>query len=413
MNKKYVTRFAVAFSSLVIYGGVLLLIPDLVGEFPFLVRFLWQYYALLGFAAILSIIGMFGEYGFSRFTLYLRIGIACLIGFTIAGNPLIPALLLLGIFLDAGFRQKTAWVVGIILTATTVLLVVILPEQLVFGVPVPGMDRDELLVFLVIIFPVAALSTGLSVMTNREMRWRLSIDRLDLAVSKLAEANLGYQGYAQDIRLRSIAEERRRISREIHDSVGYSLTNIRVMLEAASLQMPTKPEETDKLIHQSMDEASLCLEQTRKVMRLLRAREDPPVTGLSAIQRLITAFAEVSGINVVAEYGNAPVRWPIAIEKAVYRLIQEGMTNAFRHGMATEIVIYMRQDQDMFQIIVRDNGSGTGEVKEGIGIAGMRERVTALGGNLQVGPHPDGFEVKARIPISDKEGANADQNTSG
>jgi len=211
--------------------------------------------------------------------------------------------------------------------------------------------------------------------------------------------NLGYQGYAQEVRGKSIAEERLRVSREIHDTVGYSLTNIRVMLEAASLQQSDKPEETVRLINLSMEEASDCLEQTRQTMRQLRIRDEPVLSGLSAIQRLIRAFSDVSGIKVVAQYGNVPSKWPISVEKAVYRMIQEGMTNSFRHGMATEIMIYLWQDEKILRIIIKDNGSGSGEIKEGIGISGMRERITGMGGELQVSRLSDGFEVKAEIPL--------------
>lgn len=413
MNAGRCHRIAAALSSLIIYVGVILLIPNLVDKSPFLERFMWQYRILLGFSCFLVILGIFGNQSKSRLTLYFRIGIACLIGFTTGGYPLIPVLLLLGIFQEAGFRQKPSWAAGIILGSTLVLLIVIVPEQLVFGVTTQSIDRDELLVFLAFTLPSAILALGLSFMTDRERRWRDSVDRLDLAVSKLAEANLGYQGYAQEISGRSIAEERRRVSREIHDSVGYSLTNIRVMMEAASLQFSTRPEETVRLIDQSAEEASLCLEQTRQTMRQLRAREDPAISGLSAIQRLVNAFSEVSGIEVIAEFGNVPVRWPLAVEKAVYRLVQEGMTNSLRHGMATEIMIYLWQDRDALRIIVRDNGKSSGDIKEGIGISGMRERAAALGGDLQVGPRPDGFEVKARIPLSKEEMVDADQNTAG
>ncbi len=413
MNAGRRFRIATALSSLIIHAGVILLVPNIVDEFPFLERFMWQYRFLLGLSGFLVILGIFGDEGNSRFTLFLRIGITCLIGFTTGGYPLIPVLLLIAIFQEVGFHQKPPWAAGIILGSTLVILIVIVPEQLVFGVLTPSLGRNGLLIFLAFTLPSAILSMGLSFMTDRERSWRDSVDRLDLAVSKLAEANLGYQGYAQEISGRSIAEERRRVSREIHDTVGYSLTNIRVMLEAASLQLPTRPEETVRLIDQSVEEASLCLEQTRQTMRQLRAREDPTISGLSAIQRLVNAFSEVSGIKVIAEFGNISVRWPLAVEKAVYRLVQEGMTNSLRHGMATEIVIYLWQDRDALRIIVRDNGKSSGDIKEGIGISGMRERVDALGGNLQVGPGPDGFEVKAMIPLSNEEEVDADQNTAG
>ncbi|RKX88789.1 MAG: hypothetical protein DRZ90_17740, partial [Spirochaetes bacterium] len=409
----YIIRTATAITSLLLFSGVFILVPTLVEQSPFLIRFLWQYHLLLSMAGLFSILGIFGGEAWSRFTLYFRIGITCLISFTAGGHPLVPALMVIAILQEAGSRQTPLWAAGIALGTFIAVLFILVPEQFVFGVSIPGIVPDELLLFLALTFPVTILSMVLSTMMERERRWRASVDRLDYAVFKLAEANLGYQSYAREVRGRSIAEERHRVSREIHDTVGYSLTNIRVMLEAASLQMSSRPEEVVRLIDQSMDEASLCLEQTRQTMRQLRAREDPPATGLSAVHRLVRAFSEVSTINVTAEYGNVPVKWSLSIEKAVYRLIQEGMTNALRHGLATEIMIYLWQDEDALRVIVRDNGSGTGEVKEGLGISGMRERVEVLNGSLSVGPQPDGFEVKARIPLSSEENSHVDSNTAG
>ena len=175
--------------------------------------------------------------------------------------------------------------------------------------------------------------------------------------------------------------------------------------------MDRSPDETRQLIGQSIDEAGICLEQTRQAMRQLRGREFMMPSGVSAIQRLVRAFSDVTGISVEAEYGNVTVNWPKDVEKTVYRLVQEGMTNAFRHGMATEIMIYLWQDADMLRLIIRDNGSGSGEIKEGLGITGMRERVGSLGGDLEVGPRPDGFEVRARLPLPEEE--TVDKNPAG
>ena len=404
-------RIIAVLLSLVLYWCVSRQIPSLLVSSPFLVRYLWQYQVLLGLCAFLALLGAFGDAGFSRMAILLRLPLIFLICYTTGADPVIPSLLVLAIIQETGFRQDAAWGGGIIVSTIIITVSTVIPDRLVFGVPIAGMGGVPLLAFVSLTAPAILLAQFLRAAMDKERRWHESVDRLDLAVSKLAEANLGYQGYVEEVRGSSIADERRRISREIHDTVGYSLTNIRVMLEAATLRMDTNPGETRGLIDQSINEAGLCLDQTRMAMRQLRGRVVRIASGLPAIQRLVTTFSDISGIHVEAEYGNASAIWPMPVERAIYRLVQEGMTNAFRHGMATEIKIYLWQDDKALRLVVRDNGSGSGEFKEGLGITGMRERVEALGGDVRVGPRPDGFEVRARLPLRTDEEEFPDAHT--
>ncbi len=397
------SRIAAAAVSLFLYWVIWKSIPGIVEKIPFLERFVWQYRFLLGFAAFLAIFGGFFGVEISRFTLLLRLMVVYLYCYAVPGDPYIPVLFVLAVIQETGFRQSTVWGGIIIALTLSAALIAVIPDRSVFGVPVSGWNPGEFIVFAALVLPAIVLAQMLRRALDGETRWRGTVDRLDLAVSRLAEVNLGYQHYAQEVRGDSIAEERRRISREIHDTVGYSLTNIRVMLEAATLRMNNNPDETVELIRQSVEEADLCLEQTRMAMRQLRTREISAASGISAIQRLVKAFGDVTGIRVCADYGNVPSNWPIIVEKTVYRLVQEGMTNAFRHGMATEIMIYLRHDKDVLRLIIRDNGRGGGEVMEGLGITGMRERVGALNGEVEFGPCPDGFEVRAWLPLPKEE----------
>lgn len=392
-------RIAAASISIALYWIVARLMPGIPDAAPFLLRFRWQYRLLLIAAGAVTLLGVPGGAGISRFSLMLRLFTAFPVCFTTGSNPLVPAFFILAVIQESSFRQSVGWSAGIVLGYIIVLLLTVVPERLVFGVFIPGVSAEGLLILWGLTMPPMVLALCFRWVLLRERRWREAVDRLDNAVSKLTETNLGYQGYAQEIRYASIADERRRISREIHDTVGCSLTNIRVMLEAASLKMKLSPGKSLELIEQSMHEAAGCLEQTRAAMRRLRNRGSPAARGLPAIQRLVNAFSETTGIRVKTEYGNVPAEWPEETERAVYRLVQEGMTNAFRHGMATEIMIYFQQDGDALRLTVRDNGDGSAEIKEGLGITGMRERVKSLGGSVQVGPRPDGFEVRAVLPL--------------
>ena len=109
-------------------------------------------------------------------------------------------------------------------------------------------------------------------------------------------------------------------------------------------------------------------------------------------------FQEVTGIIVDLELTTLSEGMSFREEKTLYRVIQEGMTNAFRHGQADRIRIILSEGTDAYECVIRDNGRGAAKVEEGIGLKGMRERVEALGGRLSAQPRRDGFILRCRLP---------------
>jgi signal transduction histidine kinase len=269
-----------------------------------------------------------------------------------------------------------------------------------FYTELSGPELHELLSFLVLgIFSVAAL--GIITMRDKQLREeRQMIRRLDEALNTMGKANLGFQSYSSSLELETLKKERKRVSREIHDTVGYSLTNIRIMLEAAGMMMKSDPAGAEELIGKSMNEAGICLEETRAAMRLLRSKETGRPEGLRAFFKLVSAFAEATGISVKVEFGNSPDSFGVRIDRAVFRFIQEGLTNSFRHGRASEIRIYFWIQDRILKLSLQDNGIGTAELKEGIGLTGMKERLAELGGTIRYQNISGGFEVSITIPLA-------------
>lgn len=226
----------------------------------------------------------------------------------------------------------------------------------------------------------------------------IKIYRLDSAISQLANANIGFQSYIKIIELDAIANERKRLSREIHDAVGYTLTNIIMLLEAANLLSDKDIKKQRSAILTAKDQAIAGLEETRYALRSLRKENIQRRHGLAAINQLITAFRNATGVSIKVEYGNLPAFTTEVIDIIIYRIIQEGITNAFRHGMATKITILFWVKDDYINLIIHDNGSGFSEISEGIGITGMRERMASINGILSLNNVLDGFELKAQIP---------------
>jgi signal transduction histidine kinase len=234
---------------------------------------------------------------------------------------------------------------------------------------------------------------------------RDNLARLDNAVSELSKANLGYQHYASEAANRSQREERLRITRELHDVIGYTFTNNIMMLEAAISKISKDPRRVEELIELARENAKTGLEKIRHSLHLLRSSEPPRMTSIQRIHKLILVFGIATGVEVRTEYSDAPDEMGQEREEFFFYFVQEALTNAFRHGQATRIRIYFARANGTLFASVLDNGHGAGSIVEGIGIAGMRERLAKLDGTLRIVDSPQGFEIVGEVPY-DREGAH-------
>lgn len=275
--------------------------------------------------------------------------------------------------------------------------------------PVKAWDRDfgslppdELALFFFISVLCAALCVFARIVWDRSAKTEEEAKRLRISVRQLTEINLSFQEYAILLKDKSVVEERNRISREIHDSMGYTLTNIRMMLEAAIRIKQSDPEKLLELLVHSRAQAVTGLDEIRYVLRALRSLNTAGKSSLlHMIHQITRAFEDATNVTVAVEYANIPWNFSDEVQVVTLRLIQEGMTNAFKHGNATRIDIQFHLVEDKLHILVRDNGSGSIDVKEGIGFQGMKERITALNGEVGMRNVPDGFELSALIPIGE------------
>ncbi|WP_158084207.1 sensor histidine kinase [Marispirochaeta aestuarii] len=262
-------------------------------------------------------------------------------------------------------------------------------------------SATDLIAFCFFSLFTSSLTTLLHMYQSIAVREMQTIKQLENNIHKLTNVNIDFQDYAAAIGFQSIENERKRISREIHDTIGYSLTNIIMMMEAASDITPQDSEKLSSLIEITRTQAQMSLQETRRALRELRINEQEQISGQKAINKLITIFEKVTGVEVSIEYGNIPLVLPDEVNSFLYRMIQEGLTNAFKHGKATRISIYFwMTEQKILYIHVRDNGIGdTGEIIEGIGIAGMKERAEKLHGKVEARYVFDGFQLFAEIPL--------------
>ena len=231
---------------------------------------------------------------------------------------------------------------------------------------------------------------------------RRTIFRLNDVIRQLGEASLGLQDQLISTEHNTRSSERERITGEIHDIMGYALTNIMMIMEASIVKAdPDSPLLGN--LREARDQARNGLIEIRKALGLARSI-DTARRGLYTIIHLVRAFQEATGIEVDTDFANSPTSFGEEIDHMLSRFVQEGLINAFHHGHASKVRIHFLVDDNHLQARILDNGSGSSVIIENIGLRGMRERIEKLGGTLVVTSLPHGFELNTRIPLPTHSG---------
>ena len=262
----------------------------------------------------------------------------------------------------------------------------------------PHFNSVSSLVFIVL---AAAVGSGLIRLTLKRLREACDVtSRLDSAVGELVRANQAFQDYAQNAERAATLQERKRISRDIHDSVGHALMNIVMILEAMLLLSASDHEKITRSIRDIREEVGQCLQDTRRAVRLLREPETEQISTSLKLTRLANTFAKATGVSVRIELTNTPVELPTDVAVVLYRTLQEGLTNALRHGKASQVLVHLQEAGNMIILNIVDNGYGVGAINppEGVGLAGIRERVESMGGRIRAGNGVVGFELTIEVP---------------
>ncbi|MFC0507807.1 sensor histidine kinase [Micromonospora costi] len=198
---------------------------------------------------------------------------------------------------------------------------------------------------------------------------------------------------------RAAAQERLRIARDLHDTLAHQLTAISVQAGAALRKRDSRPELAYPALETVREVAGDALREVRSVLGVVRA--DP--AGASNAREAVPALGARAGLAVTMTVSGEAVALPPDVDAATYRIAQEALTNVRRHAGVSEAEVRLAYLPRHVEIEVLDRGrepaGGAGRAQDGHGIAGMRERVTALGGRFSAGPRPGGgFRVWAVLP---------------
>lgn len=215
----------------------------------------------------------------------------------------------------------------------------------------------------------------------------------------LYKANKKLREYAMTIASMTEIKERNRLAREIHDTLGHALTGIIAGLDASIVTMDYAPEATKEQLSKIRAAAQHGIKDVRRSMHMLRPEDLETLPLKEAVGKVVREFGETSGVKIQLQFDNFPEKLREDQIEVLYRIVQEALTNASRHGHATEVKIFMVQENEYLKILIRDNGVGCEHIKKGFGLHHMSERVGMLGGRLDYWSDK-GFVLEIELPVN-------------
>ncbi|WP_433616001.1 sensor histidine kinase [Dactylosporangium sp. CA-139114] len=204
----------------------------------------------------------------------------------------------------------------------------------------------------------------------------------------------------------TVAEERNRIAREMHDIVAHHMSLIAVRAETAVYRIEGMPPAVAEELRAIAGTSREALTEMRRLLGVLRDDSVPLTEPQPTLDELGGLVREARAAGVQVEYSPAPgIEVPPGVGLAAYRIVQEALSNARRHAPGAPVAIVIFRDKAELRVFVRNEPTGAPpapEGKGGHGLIGMQERAAAIGGTLRAGPAADGgYEVVATLPLGD------------
>ena len=252
----------------------------------------------------------------------------------------------------------------------------------------------SLFVFLIVAF------LGLYIKEEHEKKLdaQLLYDELRISEEKLKQAKEELELYGASITELAVLKERNRISRDIHDSVGHALSTAIIQLNAMEVIASKENSSVAPLALNLREFLKNCLQEVREAISTLKPSEYQTYQELYRIEELIENFKKLSGMNVRLTISKQ--KWELSPKMGLtlYRAIQETLSNALRHGQATDASISIHFSPDHVVLTAENNGIGCPNFQKGVGLTSMSERVSEVNGKVHFIPSTVGFKIRITIP---------------
>jgi signal transduction histidine kinase len=221
-------------------------------------------------------------------------------------------------------------------------------------------------------------------------------------LAELQRAHRQLQEYALHAEEMAAIEERNRLAREMHDTLGHRLTVASVQLEAAQRLCPTDSERAAGLVGTVREQVREALSELRATVATLRMPIEADLQLRSSLRRLMAHFEEATGLTVNRILPQEMPHLPDGYRLTLYRAAQEALTNIQKHAEAQQVWLVLSTSDDAVTLLVGDDGRGLTLSRDatGFGLRGLRERAEQLGGELHLEPRPGGgTQLSFRLPL--------------
>jgi signal transduction histidine kinase len=224
--------------------------------------------------------------------------------------------------------------------------------------------------------------------------------QLKIKTKELENTNQKLKETTMELEDITVLRERNRIAREIHDTVGHTLTTVLLELEAGERLIPLEPAV-------AVTKIKLAKTQVRKGLNDIRASVETLKSGnemldfMAAVKLLIHETMLHGEVHIKYSISELP---PLTVqqEKTLFRALQEGLTNGIRHGKSTAFVFNLRRNGGLIEFFLQDNGTGAAQIVPGFGLTAMNERVKELGGIFSIHSKPgEGCLIRVSLPIQE------------
>ncbi|WP_214106875.1 sensor histidine kinase [Acrocarpospora catenulata] len=264
-------------------------------------------------------------------------------------------------------------------------------------------------VAMLAVLPLAAFASGLHDTSEAlaqargalEIAWLIAAGAAGEALRQAEQRADEAERTREETARRRADEERLHIARELHDSLTHQISVIKVQAEVAVHLAQKRGEQVPEALLAIREAGREAARELRATLEVLRDDEKTPSHGLDHVPELVQR-ARTTGLDAKLTIEGQRHDMPAAVDRTAYRIVQESLTNIARHAAATTASVQIDYRPDILVIRVDDDGKATPDSAPipGVGLLGMRERVTALGGHLRAQPRSEGgFTVQAELPV--------------
>ena len=283
-----------------------------------------------------------------------------------------------------------------------VLLSLFLPTDVyVWSIKIKKLSVSNKMYACTYIVIIIILTKLLKYYQRTMLYYRHYIDQFKRTSSSLAKTNLRLQDYIILEESKIVNDERKRLTRDIHDIIGHTLISIILSMKAAIRLAGNKNERLNEFILQAKEQAQNGLNEMRRSLEILKLSKPVELTLVMGINKLVKAF-EKTHIKITVRYGEFPYNFNEKVNSILYRIVQEGITNAIYHGNAYLINISLSYNNDIIKVSVSDNGNSCKKIIPGLGLQGIKERIKEYNGYIETHNAYSGFTLRVSIPFKMK-----------